>query len=444
MIGRGQRSVGLLGRILAILLLTVVVEFGASTLLYERASQFLVREDEARRLAEHLVISAKLVNERPWTERAAVARELTTDRYDVSWSATLPPPLPPVAELVDMRRQILAWEPALARSDLRLRLATRERTPVLITELRLDDRSWLNVRMRELDRGWGLALGRIVLALIPVIGLLIVGSLLIRRTLGPLRVLADATGRIGFGDQVVLAEAGTAEVRRLIRAFNDMQARIHQLIDDRTEALAAVGHDMRTPLARLQFRLEAVPDPELRAAIGSDVGEMEAMIASLLAFFGGENDPEPPSRIDLAVMIATVVDDLADAGRPVEYRGLDHLECSVRPMAMKRALANLIENALFYGHAARVTLEARADGPCILVEDDGPGIAEERMTEAMRPFTRLDPARGRNTHGLGLGLAIVQRVVETEGGTFRLFNRRQGGLCAAIHLKVGAEDTLPH
>jgi signal transduction histidine kinase len=425
---------GLLGRILAILLLTVVIEFGASTLLYERASRYSVREDEARRLAEHLVIARKLIAERPWQQRPAMAQELTTDRYDVRWAPSLPPPPRLAAELVEMRRQIIAWEPELAATDLRLQLNSPGRSALVAGGLSLPDGSWLYFSTRAIGKTWDLTIGRVVLALVPAIALLVVGGLLIRRTLKPLGTLAQAAGRIGTGDEIILPEAGTGEVRRVIRAFNEMQNRIHILIADRTQALAAVGHDMRTPLSRLQLRIEAVEEPELRGALGEDVAEMESMVASLLAYLGGESDPETPVRTDVAVLVATIVDDFDDRGLPVRYDGLEHCEMSIRPMGLKRAIGNLIDNAIHYGGKADVSLQVEGDQVAIRVEDEGPGIPEDQVEAALTPFTRLDPARGRNTLGLGLGLAIVRGAVNREGGTLRLINRPTGGLCAEILL----------
>jgi two-component system osmolarity sensor histidine kinase EnvZ len=430
-------SLGLLGRIVAILLLTVVIEFGVSTLLYERASQFSVREDEARRLAEHLVIARKLVADRPWQERPQMAERLTTDRYVVRWAPSLPPPPRLAAELVDMRRQIVAWEPTLAGSDLRLRLNAPGRHTMVAGGLSLPDRSWLYFSTRETVHAWDLTIGRILLALVPAVALLVLGALLIRRTLRPLGTLAHAAGRFGTGvagEEIILAETGTGEVRRVIRAFNEMQRRIHRLITDRTEALAAVGHDLRTPLSRLQLRVEAVRDSELRDAIGGDVAEMEAMVSSLLAYLGGDSDPETPVRIDVAVLLATIVDDVSDRGLRADYDGPEHCEMTIRPIGLKRAVGNLVDNAIHYGGNALVSLVEGETQVAIRVEDDGPGIAAEQIQAALAPFTRLDPARGRNTLGLGLGLAIVVRAVEVEGGTLHLTNRPCGGLRAEIVL----------
>ncbi|WNO55167.1 ATP-binding protein [Stakelama saccharophila] len=426
-------SLGLIGRLVAILLITLVVEFVASTLLYEQASRFAVREDEARRLAEHLVISRKLVEEREPARRPAMAAELTTDRYAMHWDR-LPPATAPIAPRLDhMREQVLAWESSLAREDLRLRLASPGGRSTLTGGLRLDDGSWLHFQTLHALEGLDLATERILLALIPAIALMIVGGMIIRRTLQPLGKLATAAERVGSGDQAPVAEEGPSEVVRVVRAFNRMQERIHRLIADRTRALAAVGHDFRTPLARLRLRAEGVADRETRDAIEADIAEMEAMVASLLAYLGGDDDPEQPVSADIAVLCATLIDDAQDHGRDAVYDGPDHLEMPVRVAALKRAVQNLVDNALRHGDRIVLRL-AVADVVAITVEDDGPGIPEADLYRVVQPFVRLDSSRRRDTIGFGLGLAIVQRVARLEGGELTLENRAGGGLRATLRL----------
>lgn len=426
-------SLGLLGRLFAILLLTVTLEFAVGALIYERASQLSLQDDEARRLAEHLVIARKLLAEQPRDERPALGLQLTTDRYDVHWSPAAPPPPPLSPELERMRRQIVTWEPGLERSGLWLRISPGRHSEIN-GGLQLPDESWLYFGMRHNGGRWAFTIGRMGMALIPVLALLVAGWLLIRRTLAPLRDLTHATHRIGRGSEVIVPEAGTSDVRNLITAFNAMQGRIHRLIDERTETLAAVGHDLRTPLSRLRLRLESVRDPEVQEAMGQDLEEMGAMLESLLAYLGGEQDPETPVRTDIAVTVATIVDAFQDHGQDVTYDGLDHLEMDVRALSLRRAVRNLIENALHYGDRARVSVDRKGEEVLIRVEDDGPGIPRDRLEEVLRPFSRLDDARQRNTHGLGLGLAVVHKTVAAEGGRLTLANRPEGGLRAEICL----------
>ena len=436
----GTQGLGIVGQVVAILLLTVLIEFGVSTLLYERASRFQVRDDEANRLAEHLVIARRLVAERPPAERPAMAAELTTDRYALQWRDGLPPPRGIAPELDGMRQQVIDWEPTLRGADLRLKLVSPGRSSKVLGGLRLDDGSWLHFRTLEAVADLNLATERILLALVPAIALMVLGGALLRQALLPLRRLTEAADRVGRGEMlaggtVPVDEDGPGEVRRVIVAFNAMQERIAALIAGRTQALAAVGHDLRTPLARLHLRTEALPRDGTREAIVHDVAEMEAMIGSLLAFLGGEAEPEPAVTTDLAVLCATVADDAADRGGDVTYEGPDHCDRRLRRLAFKRALVNLVENGTHYAGHVTIVLTPRADGSVeVRVDDDGPGIPEEQLAAAVEPFVRLDPARGRDTEGFGLGLAIVAQAVAAEGGTLTLANRREGGLSASILL----------
>ncbi|MHA6723244.1 ATP-binding protein [Sphingomonas sp. RS2018] len=427
-------TVGIIGRIFAILLLALLVEFGATAYLYERASHFSVRDDEANRLAEHLVISRRLVAEQPLVRRATMAEELTTTRYLVRWQTERPEPPRVAPRLDDMQRQILDWEPDLAEHGLWLRLTSPGRNGFIAGGVALNDGTWLYFRTLEPLRDLDFAIGRLLMSVTPAIALIFLGGVLVSHVLRPMRRLARVADRVGHGAVETVPESGPGEVRRVIAAFNAMQDRIHRLIADRTEALAAVGHDFRTPLARLRLRADSVDDDETREAIQRDVAEMDDMVASLLAYLGGDGDSETPVRSDLAVMCETIASDAADQGRDAHYDGPDHCERLVRVSGLKRAIVNLVENALHYGGNARLYLDPTGDGIAIRVEDDGPGIPDDAAQSVLQPFVRLDNARTRDTSGFGLGLPIVVRAVEAEGGTLTLVNRGGGGLTATIHL----------
>lgn len=432
-----RHPLGLVGQVVAILLLAVAVEFGASTLLYERASQFSVREDEAHRLAEHLVIARKIVGDAPVRNRPALVDELTTDRYIIRWQPVSAAPPPTAEAVVPMRRQVIGWEPRLAATDLRLTVESPGPRAIVRGALRLPDRTWLYFQTRQPVTNRDLSTSRITLALIPAIALMALGGLLIRRMLLPLRQLARAAERFVGDDSIIVEEAGPGEVRRVTRAFNDLQSRIRRLVSERTEALAAVSHDLRTPLSRLKLRADDVADTQVRDAIQQDVNEMSAMVSSLLAFLGGDDDPEAPRPVDVAVLLQTIADAEADVGRPVRYVGPDHAEMATRPVTLRRAVSNLVDNAVRYGTRATIRLEADAGAVVIAVEDDGPGIPEAMLTKVVEPFVRLDQARGRDTPGFGLGLAIVARSAALLGGTLTLSNRAPGGLRAALRLPNG-------
>lgn len=425
---------GLAGRVFAILLLAITIEFGVSTYFYERASQLAVRDDEARRLAEHLVIARKLLAEQPAEARAALAEDLTTTRYVVRWEPRITPALRIPQTLDRIHQQVVAWEPELDKVDLRLRLTGVPRNAVVVGGLTLPDGSWMEFATREPVHELSLSFERILWGLAPAVAILLIGGLLLGRTLMPMRRLADAAERMG-SDRIVqqVPEGGPGEVRRVIAAFNRMQARIHRLIEERTQALAAVGHDLRTPLARLRLRVDAIPETDMHDAIEADITEMQAMIDSLLAYLGGD-DAEASVPVDLAVLCATIADDACDHGRAVVYVGPAHFERRVHPVAIKRALVNLVENGLHHGTHVRITLEEVDGATVVRVEDDGPGIPEAELERVLQPFVRLDHARSRDTVGLGLGLAIVMRAMEQEGGRLLLSNRPEGGLRAEICL----------
>lgn len=427
---------GLAGRIFAILLLAILIEFGVSTFFYERASQLSVRDDEARRLAEHLVIARKLLAEQPPAERPGLSDDLTTSRYLVRWSQAPAPAMQIQPTLDRVHRQVIEWEPSLAAAHVRLRLTGLGRQAVIEGALMLPDRSWMLFATREPVHELSFSFQRILWGLAPAVAIILIGGALLRRTLMPMRQLADAAERFGGDHAQEVPEAGPRELRRVIAAYNRMQARIRRLIDDRTQALAAVGHDLRTPLARLRLRVDAIPESEMHDAIEADIQEMEGMIGSLLAYLAGEGDSEPRVPVDIAVLCATIADDAGDRGRLVRYQGPPHRVVRLRPGAIKRAIVNLVENGLHYAEHVWITVEEHDDATLIVVDDDGPGIAEADLERVLQPFVRLDQARARDTVGLGLGLAIVARAVEQEGGALILSNRRKKGLRAEIRLPV--------
>jgi signal transduction histidine kinase len=335
---------------------------------------------------------------------------------------------------------VLEWEPSLKGSDLRVELAAVGRQAQLFGALRLPDGTWLRFRAVEpIDDGqpgWH----RILIALLPATVLLIVGTLLFRHTLRPMKMLARAAERVGRSSELSLPEAGPLEVRRVIRAFNAMQGRIQRLISERTQALAAVGHDLRTPLARMELRLDGARlDSETRAAMSADINEMGDLLRSLQIYLGGEGESLPIERIDLAVMASTIIDSARDLGQDAFYDGPESLEIRARPVSIRRAISNLVENALHYGHSARLSIR-QLDGETVIhVDDDGPGIPSDKIEQVLQPFVRLDEGRARNTKGMGLGLAIVSNAVRAEGGVFVLENRPEGGLRASIRLARPAD-----
>lgn len=427
----------LVGQVTLVLMLAVALEFVGSSLLFKQSRLYPDLENQTRRVAEQLVTAETLLEDAPPEERAARAAVMSTRITQLSWSV-----LPP---LVDggrdteqaFREEFIAAEHGLRGRDLRLRADIDRAAPRdthLKVALRLRDGSWMALNTSIHVAPWAVLLSGAGSAFTLGLGVVIAAALVLRNISRPLRALAEAADKVGKGGQVRIAESGAGDLKLVAKAFNAMQDRIAGLLNTRTEALAAVGHDLRTPLARLRLRAGFVADPDARQALEADVDEMTSMLDSLLAYLGGQEDPEPRRRTDLAAIAMTLVDEAADAERPATYTGLDHLPVLARPLSLKRAISNIVENALHYGGEAAITLAREDDTAVLAVEDNGPGIPEAEMIHVLQPFHRLDSARSRNTAGLGLGLTIVQQILQRENGTLVLRNRPQGGLRVEIRL----------
>lgn len=428
-----SKRFGLPERLLAILLLVAGVDFAANILLFDRASQFALREDDAARVAEHLVIASRILEETGTVDRERVARNLSTNRFALEWQANGPRPMGSAA-LAGMREQILKDATELDKADLQLQLKPTGGPGNITGSVLLPDRSVLKFQTYE-SGAWALTAERLVTLLLPSLILVVLAWALFRATLAPLRTLVRASRMVGATSPEPIAVQGSGEVRELISAFNQMQQRIHQSMTDRTQSMLAIGHDLRTPLARMQLRLErAGLDSETVNEMTTDLSEMRHMLESLQAFVESGGSRLRAERIDVAVMTQTLVDTAADDGRDAVFEGLESLEIMARPVSLRRALSNLIENALHYAGNVCVTVRRDGDMAEIRFEDNGPGIPAERMEDVLQPFVRLDTARGRDTPGMGLGLPIVSRAIALENGVLHLRNREQGGLCVIVRL----------
>jgi len=427
----------LVGQVTLVLMLAVALEFIGSSLLFEQSRLYPDLENQTKRVAEQLVTAGGLLEDSRADERAARAAVMSTRTTQLSWSV-LPPLVDGGRDAEDtFRNAFLDAEPVLRGRDLRLRADIDHAAPRdthLKVALKLRDGSWMALNTRIHVAPWAVLLSGVGSAFILGLGVVAAAALVLSNISRPLRALAEAADKVGKGGQVRIAESGAGDLKLVAKAFNAMQDRIAGLLNTRTEALAAVGHDLRTPLARLRLRAGFVTDVDAREALEADVDEMTSMLDSLLAYLGGQEDPEPRRRTDLAAVAMTLVDAAADAERPATYTGLDHLPVLARPLSLKRAISNIVENALHYGGQAKLTLTREGDIAVLAVEDTGPGIPEAEMIHVLQPFHRLDSARSRNTAGLGLGLTIVQQILHREDGILVLSNRPQGGLRVEIRL----------
>lgn len=262
----------------------------------------------------------------------------------------------------------------------------------------------------------------------------IVSIIFIRNQVRPIEKLANAMSRFGRGEDVGLFKArGAREVREATLAFFDMRARIRRHVDQRSQILAGVSHDLRTPVTRLRLQLAMMPPgPEIEAAKG-DLAEMEQTLDEYLAFARGALGEEP-TLVDVRALAAAVVTSAERTGARISFSAAGDLETPARPNALRRALANLIDNATSHGNTVEVSVARSFGEITVTVEDDGPGISEELYEDAFRPFSRLDATRTRNTRGVGLGLAIARDVARSHGGDITLSRSPMGGLRASLRL----------
>ncbi|MBN8829868.1 MAG: HAMP domain-containing protein, partial [Sphingomonadales bacterium] len=254
-----------------------------------------------------------------------------------------------------------------------------------------------------------------------------------RRLAAPLRALTAATARVGTPEGAPpVAEVGPDDVRRLASSFNAMQDRIRSMLEEKDHMLGAIGHDLRTPLTALRVRVETAAEGPDRERMVATIEEMQKMLDDILSLARVGRDREPPQRVDLAALADAALDDFEDMGMPVERSDMPRAIVSVHPRAVRRALSNLIENAVKYGGRAMVSLDLEKDRAILSVADEGPGIPEDRIQEMLQPFTRMEGSRSRDTGGTGLGLAIVRAVASAEAGQFEIRNRPEGGLIARL------------
>jgi len=272
-----------------------------------------------------------------------------------------------------------------------------------------------------------------------------ISALIVRKMTAPLTHLSRAAEKLGTDVQApAIPETGPIEVRRTAQAFNQMQNRIRRFVEDRTQMLGAIAHDLGTPITRLRLRAEFVEEDELRQKMLRDLDDMQDMVASTLSFIRDDAAREPQVTVDIGSLLARVCDDLADAGHDVTLADIPRWQLvACHPVSLRRALSNVIDNAVKYGARAMVSIEIEDTKVKILVKDDGPGIAMQHQEDVFRPFLRLEGSRNRKTGGTGLGLSVARTILRSHGGDIRLTNLTSGGLCVALILPL-IKDLQPN
>jgi signal transduction histidine kinase len=436
----------LVGRTVLVLVSGLIVTQGAGALLFFLAHQELAEKLDNRQTAERIASMVQLIEQAPEDDRGRLARGLDRPGLKVGWGKA--PVLPPNGKAVvdtALQEELLKRLPG---RDLHAGMRTpppisdngpqqgagfgRTGQAALQAAVMLEDGTWLNfvIPFTTDDhlwrpRGfWPLGAGLLLV--------LVLSILAVRHAVRPLTILTKAADRLG---RDVLAPpvqiSGPREVMAAANAFNRMQARLRRFVEDRTQMLAAISHDLRTPITRLKLRAEFIEDDEQRLKILADLDEMETMISSTLAFARDDSAREPKAPVDLVGLLVDLCDQFQAA-----YDGPDELTMSAGGNGLKRAFANLIENACKYGGAARVMVRTQGDVVDVSIDDDGPGIPVPELERVFAPFYRLESSRNRETGGTGLGLTVARSAIRANGGDVTLINRAQGGLSALVTLPL--------
>ncbi|CAM5550021.1 ATP-binding protein [Frigidibacter albus] len=301
----------------------------------------------------------------------------------------------------------------------------------------MPDGGWLNVaaRFQRPDmHAPPMIMGASALSLVLILAALWFG---LRRITTPLVDLARAADSVDLdGPFPEMLRSGPREVRALAHALERMNTRLTGMVADRTRMLAALGHDLRSPLTALRVRAEMVEEDETRERMIATLDEMQEMVETTLAFARGVSTDQPMEDVDLGVLLRDLAQELSETGPTVTVAATPPLLAQVRRVPMRRALRNVIENAQRYGGGACVCVHHGTESTEIMIDDQGPGIPEQDIDRVFDPFTRLETSRSRETGGIGLGLPIARAILRAHGGDVRLHNRPDGGLRATVTIPL--------
>lgn len=429
----GFRS--LAGRMFLLLTLAVLsaqlVSF--AVYLYDRRAMISLVTEEL--LIGRIPPSVEILRELSPTRQEAFTEVLNSrwTRYRVE-TAPLVAPSAPAHPLAVRLAENLALPEAAVRvtvvtpQDSRYSTGATEFAQVLQIAVQLDEERWLNVERPQRMSLWRHADRMFLSLFLSIAAVLVAAAFLARRISRPLGALSEAAERFGRGELArKLPPQGPEDVARTIRAFNLMSERLQRFVSDRTRMLAAVSHDLRTPITALRIRAEMIDDEALRGRINGLLEEMEHMVDSTLQFARADVVAEPTEPVDVAELVERAVHDVDPRGERTTFVAAEApLLISGRPKALARAMRNVVENAVRYGERAEVKVQSEPQQARILVRDRGPGIPEPEQERVFEPFVRLEGSRSTETGGSGLGLTIARTIVHAHGGEIGLENRPEG------------------
>ena len=455
----------LFGQTLLVLVAGLIVSLLVGSWIYTLDREQAVRAVGGFSAAQRITNLVKLVQDTPHEWRERIVAGLSDQTFQVSLSAQAPALISDHQEgaVAEAIKEFLVDQLSLAPGQLPRVSASVPDTPLfggphpmmgrgpmmhglhgfggfggfrdLQVAVPLLDGQWLTFTTALPESGSGFSRQFLLSMGIMAIVILAVSVWAVRRVTAPLAAVSAAAERLGNDlNALPMPETGTIETLQASRAFNTMQARLRSLIENRTRMLAAISHDLRTPLTLLRLRAENVENPQDRDKMLATIAEMDSMIGATLQFARDEAATEMLRPTDMAALVQSIVDDMADAGMPVKMEPVEPVVYDCRPDALKRAIRNLLDNAVKYGKAARVAIQTVPKAVEIVIDDEGPGIPEQELSRVFDPFYRLEGSRNRETGGVGLGLAIAQSIVQAHRGALLLSNRATGGLRTRIVL----------
>jgi two-component system, OmpR family, sensor kinase len=428
-------------RTIVVVLLGIGLVHLASLWTYQAALHHEVTVANDTRLADRLIALKRTIIRTDPDAREMVAHDLSGGPIEAHWSKEphASPGGPGSEEWQGLEGRLKALVPEIADGGIVVgaNRTSADDPHLALISMRLPDQSWINVSLVAMSQGASAGHGTLLSTSLMALGAILISVFVVRWIGKPLSVFAAAAGNIYRGTETALvAEEGPTEVKALATAFNDMQRRIKKLIDDRTNALAAVSHDLRTPLTRLRLRTEDIADSEAKAAVSADLDIMERMIDQTLQFLRGDKTGEVVQNVDLTAIIQTIVDDFGDRGSTIAFQTRGRVALEGRHLTLKRCFENIIGNALKYGVDTAVSISVDRSTVVVTIADRGPGIADADRGRVFEPFIRLESSRNSDTGGFGLGLAIAKQAVETHGGTIDLSDHQPCGLLVTIHLPL--------
>jgi len=434
---------GLRGQVAGILLLGLALSQAMAAVLYMVLLPHWQRELRPDLAIAKVAMVVHLLEATAAPQRAAYARLWNSDDFRVTYAAAADSAQPPGAAADPELRTQLATALARPPSQVWVSLPGTGSAPVPdATRIRvlLHDGGSLDVTA---PIGMQVRIGLLEQIAIAVFTVFVTGGLWVLLTWTvnrPLTRFGRAAERVGIDVHAPpLPEQGPAQLKRAIRAFNEMQERLQRLLQDRTLMLGAISHDLGTPLTRLRLRVETGRVEEDRGKMLADIETMQGMLSSAQSFVRGVDDAEPREVVDLDLLLQTACDLVTDLGGEVAYEAATRSRYHCRPRAMLRALTNVVINATKYGGSAAVSLQRLTGGFRIEVHDQGPGIPDDEKPKVFEPFYRTTAARESDRQGMGLGLAIARSVIVAHGGTIELLDRQPRGLIVRMTLPEAQE-----